>query len=106
MNTKYEPCSICEKYMDGVVCYEHKCPVAKMKAEIERLEDYNENLLAANVGLSCGLLDEIQRAKAEAIKEFAERMKAYLLLRSHGQLSVVSFEDIDKLVKEMTEEQR
>ena len=32
--------------------------ISRQKAEIERLKDYNENLLAANVGLSFGLLDE------------------------------------------------
>ena len=39
MNTKHEPCSICEKYMDGIVCDEDECPVAIMKAEIERLKE-------------------------------------------------------------------
>lgn len=72
MKSKYEPCSICEKYIEGVICDEYKCPVRKMKEENERLRNYNENLLAANVGLSCDMLDEIKKAKTKAIKEFAE----------------------------------
>ena len=74
MKSKYEPCSICEKYIEGVICDEYKCPVRKMKDENDRLINYNENLLAANVGLSCSMLDEIKTAKSEAIKEFAEEL--------------------------------
>ncbi len=44
MNTKYEPCSICEEYIKGVVCTQDQCPVAKMKAENERLRKKNERL--------------------------------------------------------------
>ena len=32
-----EPCSICEEYIEGVICDKDKCPVALMKKEIERL---------------------------------------------------------------------
>lgn len=32
----YEPCSICEEYIEGVICDKDKCPVWKMKKEIER----------------------------------------------------------------------
>ena len=38
MAAKYEPCSICEEYIEGVACTKDQCPVAKMKAENERLE--------------------------------------------------------------------
>lgn len=39
--------------------------------------------------------------KAEAYKEFAERLKSYLLLNKKEQMSVVTFEDVDNLLKEM-----
>ena len=33
----YEPCSICEEYIEGVICDKDKCPVGKMKSENEDL---------------------------------------------------------------------
>lgn len=48
---------------------------------------------------------EIKReAKAEAYKEFAERLKSYLLLKKKGEMSVISFENVDTLLKEMVGE--
>lgn len=76
MKTKYEPCSICEEYIKGVDCTMDQCPVAKLKAENKTLTEYNDNLLSANAALSCTLLDEVKKAKTEAIKEFAERLKS------------------------------
>lgn len=35
--TNYEPCSICEEYIEDVICDKDKCPVKKMKSEIEDL---------------------------------------------------------------------
>ena len=46
--------------------------INRQKAEIERLKGYNKNLQIANTALSNEILD----IKAEAIKEFAERLKA------------------------------
>ena len=116
MNTKYEPCSICEKYIKGVICDEYKCPVRKMKEENERLKNYNENLLAANVGLSCEMLDEIKKAKTEAIKEFAERLKektkTHITMHIYDNgvykpIAEIFIADIiDNIVKEMKEEQK
>ena len=48
---------------------------------------------------------KVENAKAEAIKEFAERLKAYLLLHEYHQLSVISLENIEYLVKEMVGEE-
>lgn len=75
------------------------CELLRCKKAIERLEGYNQNLLAANVGLSCGMLDEIKAAKSEAIKEFWKRLreKAYKI---HG-FEVIDVEDSDNLAKEM-----
>lgn len=70
------------------------------KTEIERLKDYNSNLIDANTALS----KEILETKAEAYKEFAERLKSYLLLNKKGEMSVISFENIDNLLKEMVGE--
>ena len=33
----YEPCSICEEYIEGVICDKDKCPVGIMKKELDRL---------------------------------------------------------------------
>ena len=45
------------------------------------------------------------KIKVEAYKEFAERLKSYLLLNKKGEMSVVSFENIDNLLKEMVGEE-
>ena len=39
---KYEPCSICEEYIEGVICDKDKCPVGKMKKELELLHKLQE----------------------------------------------------------------
>lgn len=70
----------------------------EVQAEIERLQGYNENLWAANTTLS----NEILEAKAEAIKEFAERLKEYGTLPDLPWDVWKIFADfIDNLVKEM-----
>lgn len=75
------------------------------KAEIERLTGYNSNLVFANQGILHTLETEITKAKSEAITEFAERLKD---MHKHNTTSVVSlvtlFGDINKMVKEMTED--
>ena len=38
MKNVNEPCSICEMWIDGVVCDNHECPVAAMKRENEALK--------------------------------------------------------------------
>ena len=61
--------------------------INRQKAEIERLQGYNENLLTANTALS----NEILEVKTEAIKEFAERLKEKLekiLLVLHIKINV------------------
>ena len=67
---------------------------------INRLQTENERLSQFGVTLlrnGSKLFEEIQTAKAEAIKEFAERLKSRLLT-----VSYMNFDDvIDNLVKEM-----
>ena len=70
--------------------------INRQKAEIERLKGYNENLQTANVALSNEILD----IKAEAIKEFAERLaEKYACL--YGYRDGLLEGEIDDLVKEM-----
>lgn len=48
---------------------------------------------------------DIELIKTEAYKEFAARLKSYLLLNEKGStISVISFENIDNLLKEMVGE--
>lgn len=110
MNTKNEPCSICEKYMDGVACDEHECPVAIMKAEIERYKSVLPYLEHQNMdfcGVLCDFAEElIDKAKVEAIEEFAERVKDAVDEPKEIDGEVIDFiiDIINSLVKEMTED--
>ena len=80
--------------------------VAELQAEIERLREENTALDGANVLLTVTL----QNARAEAIKEFAERLKeneididvSYGFGREHYTKAVATIV-IDNLVKELTE---
>ena len=70
----------------------------RLKAMIEAAEDHYNPLPFK------GIFDEkIEEARAEAIREFAERLKAEATLQ-HGGVTVVYGSCIDNLVKEMTEE--
>lgn len=81
--------------------------INRQKAEIERLENENndkerahtdEFLLRKEWQRRCReLLEEKQNAKSEAIKEFAGRLKKL------KQMPLITTQDIDNLVKEMTE---
>ena len=71
-----------EGYNDGIVC------ISRYKAENERL------------------LQKLQQAKSEAIKEFAERLKEKLQWDVEFDNKLVFESDIDNLVKEMTEENK
>ena len=52
---KKDPCSICERYMDGIECDEKNCPVYEMKHENIRL---NKKLRS--------LSDSLCKAKSDA----------------------------------------
>lgn len=83
--------------------------IRSQMAENEELKAYNENLLSANVAMSCGLLDEIKMAKTEAIREFAWMLKAGIHedIQSGCDCADYLTDDlpdiIDSLAKEMTE---
>lgn len=87
---------------DNIACYDE---VLKLKAEIERLRGNNKALRLA-LDLYKGWEE---KAKAEAVKEFAERLKK----KSIGNYDwnkkdwcwSVKVEDIDNLLKEMVGEE-
>ena len=78
--------------------------INRQKAEIDRLRYALENECDH---CACELLDQRDKARAEAIKEFAERAKDRKYLSSEwshgGHPYVVEVDDIDDLVEEMTE---
>ena len=77
------------------------------KAEIERLQKENMGL-RINCNSMCSSMPNIAKAeRVEAIKEFAERLKATYPDRKDPRFTLddcYTFEIIDNLVKEMTEE--
>ena len=90
--------------------------INRQKAEIERLR---EELASKGLKYSLlerekaedisGFIDDLKLARAEAIKEFAERLKKekYSVCAGHGMSEcVVSVYDINNLVKEMVGEQK
>ena len=74
--------------------------IKRLKEKVENLEDYNENLLAANTALS----NEILEAKHKAYKEFAEKLKIYSCSLKDGH-DMVDTICIDNLLKEMVGEE-
>ena len=92
-----------------------KAFINRQRAEIERLTGYNENLRAANSDITNKLWDEVEEAKTEAIKEFAERLKETPMrfrvdhtidcfkMPVSKMVLFIDDNDIDNLVKEMTE---
>ena len=82
--------------------------INQQKAEIERLKEcpkcvyeYDGEITEYCVQGPCGNFKTVEQVKAEAYKEFAERLKSYLLLNKKGEASVISFENVDNLLKEM-----
>lgn len=119
MCTKNEPCSICEKYMNGVVCHEDKCPVAIMKAENETLQaerdkwygeyhhvkfDLKQSKMNENSAhkLAEDYIAKFRLARAEAINDFAEKVK-----KNRSEIFNTIYSDyhfgeiIDRLAEEM-----
>lgn len=52
--SEYEPCSICEEYIEGVICDKDKCPVWKMKKELDRLHKLQESTGAGGYKIENG----------------------------------------------------
>lgn len=77
--------------------------INRQKAEIERLENQNTLLLKKK----CKDINTARKIiKSEAIKEFAERLKKHSFVDnlSLDGKETVYVDDIDRLVKEMTED--
>lgn len=73
---------------------------------INRQEAEIENLKGSTIVSNIMESQRIKReTKAEAYKEFAKRLKSYLLLNKKGEMSVISFENVDNLLKEMVGEE-
>lgn len=82
--------------------------INRQKAEIERLKEcpkcvyeYDGEIMEYCVQGPCSNFKTVEQIKAKAYKEFAERLKSYLLLNKKGEMSVISFENVDTLLKEM-----
>ncbi len=85
-----------ERLMDDVLDL-----INRQKAEIERLQGFNDNLIASNTHISNNLLDEIDKAKVEAVKEFAEQVKMAFYYQFDELIPSIMADKIDDLVKEM-----
>ena len=70
--------------------------INRQKAEIERLTDEKENLRCVIEDLS----NNTEYAKAEAVKEFAERLKEIITMSPKNSILIDKWY-IDNLVKEM-----
>lgn len=78
-------------------------------AEIERLRSRDEEFLLKNYSFDKYYDEHIARAKSDAVKEFAERLKGKA--HSHScrylgntyAIQAIGIQDIDSLVKDMTE---
>ena len=73
--------------------------INRQEAEIEQLAKEKENLAYS----FANAVGQKMTAKAEAYKEFAERLKEIAYLNSEGEI-IVFGEDIDNLLKEMVGE--
>ena len=99
--------------------------IKRQKTEIERLKSMNQAKLDcihdlqkkneilsrnADTAFQDGLNERrdlfAPEIKFEAYKEFAERLKSYLLLNEKGKISVITFEEVEKLLKELVGENK
>lgn len=81
-----------------------KAEISKLKGQVNRLKQYDEERdIRLHARLSA-------TAKAEGIKEFAEKLKANLDISVYGysteEVTNNFFDTIDNLVKEMTEDEK
>lgn len=82
----------------------HFAEVNKMVVDLKTVKNDDEEILRLLVNQGVKFIpknDDIKAIQRDAVVNFAEKLKAYLLLTRSEQISVVSYEDIDKLVNEM-----
>ena len=86
--------------------------INRQKAEIEKMKEcpkcvyeYDGEVTEYCVQGPCPNFKTVEQIKTEAYKEFAARLKSYLLLNEKGSISVISFENINDLLKEMVGEE-
>lgn len=92
-NAKIEICAEVIERQDAEIKMLKKCPKC--------VYEYDCEITEYCVQGPCSNFKTVEQIKAEAYKEFAERLKSYLLLNKKGEMSVVSFENIDNLLKGM-----
>ncbi len=86
-----------------------KAEIERLNAEVEKQYEQAKADILGNMpdgGMSCHWC--IEQHKAEAIKEFAERLKAVssrLQIGGEYNYQIITINSIDYLVKEMTEAQ-
>lgn len=105
-------CTECPYHEINCCSIERDCLdlINRYEAEIERLKGEVAKEFTCFVGNPhkverCPYLEELPKVKAEATKEFAERLKAIVETNSSGYI-LVSELRFDNLVKEMTEGQK
>lgn len=82
----------------------HFAEANKMVVETKTVKNDDEEILRLLVNQSVKFIpksDDIEAIQRDAVVNFAEKLKAYLLLTRSELISVVSYEDIDKLVNRM-----
>lgn len=76
------------------------------KAEVERLKDYNSNLIDGNTALSNEVLVSKAKAEVEAYEEFAEKLKEEWFCNGYDSPDVDFDDFIVNLLKEMVGEKK
>lgn len=82
----------------------HFAEANKMVVDLKTVKSDDEEILRLLVNQSIKFIpksDDIEAIQRDAVVNFAEKLKAYLLLTCPGHMSVVSYEDIDNLVNRM-----
>ena len=92
----------CNKYLNKVQAQKGELARlykqnAEYKAEFERMQGNIMCVMSANARL----INQVDKAKTEAIKSFAERLKEKATSTFYEEHKYVDTEDIDNLVKEM-----
>lgn len=88
----------------NITLIDYESKIARQKAEIDRLKSENLALSQKRITM-VERIDIVNNARNKAIREFAERLKSKeQMVEAADYFFAVSVEDIDELVKEMTEE--